>query len=107
MTDDWAPTRALRRAVGMTLLLLVGAVLLGRPDLVVLAAPFALGTALALRRRPTLLPDATVATTATYVVEGDPVDVAVTVVNPDDARFDLAIVRSRPRSRPAEWPTSG
>ena len=44
------PTRALGRAVLLTGLLLLAAVLLGRVDLVVIAAPFALGTALALRR---------------------------------------------------------
>lgn len=95
MSDDWVPTRALRRAVGVVLLLLVAAVVLGRPDIVVLAAPFALGAAVALRRRPRVLPEATVSTPAAYVVEGDRVEVAVTVVNPDDAPYDLAVVRAR------------
>lgn len=48
----WAPTRALGRAVLLTGLLLIGGVLLGRADLVVLATPFAVGTAFSLRRRP-------------------------------------------------------
>ena len=46
----WAPTRALGRAVLLAGLLLLLAVLLGRVDLVVLAAPFALGTALGAAR---------------------------------------------------------
>ena len=52
----WTPTRALGRAVLLTGLLLMAGVLLGRVDLVVLAAPFALGTAFALRRRPPAAP---------------------------------------------------
>ncbi|BCB86944.1 hypothetical protein Psuf_042570 [Phytohabitans suffuscus] len=49
---EWAPTRALGRAVLVTGLLLIAGVLAGRVDLVVLAIPFALGTAVALHRRP-------------------------------------------------------
>ncbi|GFJ89619.1 hypothetical protein Prum_032610 [Phytohabitans rumicis] len=49
---EWAPTRALGRAVLLTGLLLITGVLVGRVDLVVLAIPFAVGTAVALRRRP-------------------------------------------------------
>ncbi|MEV4201720.1 DUF58 domain-containing protein, partial [Micromonospora globbae] len=41
----WTPTRALGRAVLLTGLLLLAGVVLGRVDLVVLATPFALGTA--------------------------------------------------------------
>ena len=53
----WTPTRAFGRAVLVVGLLLFGAVLLRRVDLVVLAAPFALGAALGRagagpRRRP-------------------------------------------------------
>src|SRR2546429_135026 len=49
---DWVPTRALGRAILVAGLLLLLAAVFGRVDLVVLAAPFALGTALSLRRRP-------------------------------------------------------
>jgi uncharacterized protein (DUF58 family) len=52
----WAPTRALGRAVLVTGLLLIAGVALGRVDLIVLATPFAVGTAVALRRRPRELP---------------------------------------------------
>ena len=41
----WVPTRALGRAVLLTGLLLLAGVVLGRTDLIVLAVPFALGTA--------------------------------------------------------------
>ena len=49
---DWVPTRALGRAIVVAGVLLLLAAVSGRVDLVVLAAPFALGTALSLRRRP-------------------------------------------------------
>src|SRR5262249_33878003 len=50
--DEWVPTRAFGRAILVTGLLVFVAVLTGRFDLVVIAAPFALGTALSLCRRP-------------------------------------------------------
>ncbi|MCI4064316.1 DUF58 domain-containing protein [Micromonospora sp. R77] len=91
----WAPTWALGRAVLLTGLLLIGAVLLGRVDLVVLAAPFALGTAYALRRRPTAAPLLEIATTDVHLVEGGPLAATVTVGNPDTVPYDVAVVRSR------------
>ncbi|MFB9237308.1 DUF58 domain-containing protein [Plantactinospora siamensis] len=92
---SWAPTRALGRAVLLTGLLLLGAVLLGRVDLVVLAAPFALGTAYALRRRPVELPAVSVGVDDTHLVEGGPVTAAVTVGAPGPVTYDLALVRTR------------
>ncbi|MFC4148311.1 DUF58 domain-containing protein [Micromonospora mangrovi] len=91
----WAPTWALGRAVLLTGLLLIAAVLLGRVDLVVLAAPFALGTAYALRRRPTAAPLLEIDTSDTHLVEGGPMAATVTVGNPDTVSYDVAVVRSR------------
>ncbi|WP_232534245.1 DUF58 domain-containing protein [Plantactinospora sp. KBS50] len=82
------------RAVLLTGLLLLGAVLLGRVDLVVLAAPFALGTAYALRRRPTAVPRLAVATGDPILVEDGPVAATVTVGAPGPVGYDLALVRT-------------
>ncbi|MGC4876182.1 DUF58 domain-containing protein [Micromonospora sp. DT43] len=95
-TDGWAPTPALGRAVLLAGLLLVAGVLLGRVDLVVLASPFALGTAYALRRRPTTLPQVWItAGDDAPLVEGGEVSAAVSVGNPDTVDYDLVVVRSR------------
>ncbi|WP_030486750.1 DUF58 domain-containing protein [Micromonospora chokoriensis] len=92
----WAPTPALGRAVLLTGLLLVAGVLLGRVDLIVLAAPFALGTAYALRRRPTALPQVWITQGDDGpLVEGGEVTAAVTVGNPDTIDYDLVVMRSR------------
>ncbi|MDG4807934.1 DUF58 domain-containing protein [Micromonospora sp. WMMD1120] len=92
----WAPTPALGRAVLLAGLLLVAGVLLGRVDLIVLAAPFALGTTYALRRRPTALPQVWIsAGDDGPLVEGGDVTAAVTVGNPDTVDYDLVVVRSR------------
>ncbi|WP_433117783.1 DUF58 domain-containing protein [Micromonospora sp. CA-246542] len=92
----WAPTPALGRAVLLAGLLLVAGVLLGRVDLVVLAAPIALGTAYALRRRPTALPQVWITSAEDGpLVEGGEVSAAVSVGNPDTVDYDLVVVRSR------------
>ncbi|MFI7659748.1 DUF58 domain-containing protein [Micromonospora parva] len=92
----WAPTPALGRAVLLAGLLLVAGVLLGRVDLIVLAAPFALGTAYALRRRPTALPQVWISQgDGGPLVEGGDVAAAVSVGNPDTVDYDLVVMRSR------------
>ncbi|MEU5562296.1 DUF58 domain-containing protein [Micromonospora musae] len=91
----WAPTRALGRAVLLTGLLLVAGVVLGRIDLIVLAAPFALGTAYALRRRPAALPQVWVETDDGHLVEGSDLAAAVAVGNPDTVDYEVVVVRSR------------
>ncbi|MCZ7473280.1 MULTISPECIES: DUF58 domain-containing protein [unclassified Micromonospora] len=93
--SGWAPTWALGRAVLLTGVLLVAAVLLGRIDLVVLATPFALGTAYALRRRPAGLPELELGVGDTHLVEGAPLAATVAVANPDLIGYDLAVVRTR------------
>ncbi|MDZ5442026.1 DUF58 domain-containing protein [Micromonospora sp. 4G57] len=91
----WAPTWALGRAVLLTGLLLIAAVLFGRVDLVVLATPFALGTAYALRRRPTAGPQLEISTGDAHLVEGGPMTATVAVGNPDTVSYDVAVVRTR------------
>ncbi|WP_410809774.1 DUF58 domain-containing protein [Micromonospora sp. 067-2] len=92
----WAPTWALGRAVLLAGLLLVAGVLLGRVDLIVLAAPFALGTAYALRRRPSALPQVWITPANDGpLVEGGEVTAAVSVGNPDTVDYDLVVLRSR------------
>ncbi|MEU3453944.1 DUF58 domain-containing protein [Micromonospora sp. NPDC006766] len=93
--SGWEPTRALGRAVLLTGLLLIAAVLLGRIDLVVLATPFALGTAYGLRRRPSALPELEIVTGEAQLVEGAPMTATVVVANPDTVSYDMALVRTR------------
>lgn len=94
-TPEWAPTRALGRAVLLTGLLLIAGVLLGRVDLVVLAIPFAVGTAFALRRRPRERPRIAIEAGDAYLAEGDEVTGSVTVGNPDPVAYDLVVVRTQ------------
>ncbi|GAB3945684.1 hypothetical protein GCM10027614_37880 [Micromonospora vulcania] len=87
---------ALGRAVLIAGLLLVAAVLLGRVDLIVLATPFALGTAYALRRRPTALPQVWISPGDDGpLVEGGEVTAVVSVGNPDTVDYDLVVLRTR------------
>ena len=94
----WVPTRALGRTVLLTGLLLVLGVALGRVDLVLLAAPFAIGAAVGLRRMPRSAPEVTIDSGDEYVVEGGRVDAALTVSNPDVIAYDLVVVRTRTSS---------
>ncbi|MER7330189.1 MULTISPECIES: DUF58 domain-containing protein [unclassified Micromonospora] len=91
----WLPTRALGRAVLLTGLLLIAGVLLGRVDLIVLAAPFAIGTAYSLRRRPAALPQVWISADESHLVEGGDLTGTVSVGNPDVLDYDVAVVRSR------------
>ncbi|MFC0526290.1 DUF58 domain-containing protein [Phytohabitans kaempferiae] len=92
---EWTPTRALGRAVLMTGLLLIAGVLAGRVDLVVLAIPFALGTTVALHRRPRERPRIALEVDEGYLVEGAEAVAAVTVGNPEAPAYDLVVVRTR------------
>ena len=91
----WVPTRALGRSVLLTGLLLVLGVALGRVDLVLMAAPFAIGTAIGLRRMPRATPELTVTADEEHVVEGGHIEASVTVANPDVIAYDLVVVRTR------------
>ena len=90
----WAPTRAFGRAVLLSGLFILLGVALGRVDLVVLAAPFAIGATLGLRRRPHAAPTVRVEAGEENLVEGGRVDVAITVTNPDVTSYDLIVVRT-------------
>ena len=94
----WVPTRALGRAVLIAGLLLIAGVGLSRVDLVLLATPFLIGTAVSLHRRPCAAPDLAVTTEAVNRVEGGDVIAELEVINPDEVRYDLVLVRAR-RSR--------
>ncbi|AVT34619.1 MULTISPECIES: DUF58 domain-containing protein [unclassified Plantactinospora] len=91
---DWVSTRALGRAVLLTGLFLVAGALLGRIDLVVLAAPFALGTAYALRRRPVRPPEIGIGAEDTNLVEGGELVGGISVGNLDEVGYDLVLVRT-------------
>jgi uncharacterized protein (DUF58 family) len=89
------PTRALGRTVLLIGLLLLLGVTLGRVDLVLLAAPFAIGAAVGLRRMPHSAPELTIETGDDYLVEGGHVEASVTVSNPDVISYDLVVLRTR------------
>ncbi|WP_082772369.1 DUF58 domain-containing protein [Actinoplanes sp. TFC3] len=91
----WVPTRALGRTVLITGLLLVLGVALGRVDLVLLAAPFAIGAAVALRRMPRFAPELSIEADEEHIVEGGNVRAGLTVANPDVITYDLVVVRAR------------
>ncbi|WP_432831687.1 DUF58 domain-containing protein [Dactylosporangium sp. CA-092794] len=88
------PTRALGRAVLVAGALVFVAVIIGRYDLVAIAAPFAIGTAISLVRRPRRVPTLEVSTAEPFLVEGNDVDVTVSVGNPNPSGFDLVVVRA-------------
>jgi uncharacterized protein (DUF58 family) len=90
----WAPTPAFGRAVLVVGVLLVAAMLLGRADLVVLAAPFALGAALGIWRRPSRVPVVRADLGADFVGEGGRVAAGLSVGNLDEVRYDLVVLRT-------------
>jgi uncharacterized protein (DUF58 family) len=92
-TPGWAPTRALGRAVLLAGVLVLLGTLLGRLDLIALATPFALGTALALRRRPAQAPGVDIGLAEETVEEGGGAGVTVVLANPTQVRFDVAVIR--------------
>jgi uncharacterized protein (DUF58 family) len=90
----WSPTPALARAVLVTGLLAVAGVLLGRADVVLLAAPVALGTAWALRRRPAAVPELSIEASEAAVVEGAGTGATVSAANPGPAGYDVMVLRT-------------
>jgi len=79
----WRPTGAYVRAVGVGAALLLGAVLLRRPDLVVLAAPLLVGAGLALAARPAAGPSVRLSVPAQALLEGGRATVTAIVDAPD------------------------
>ena len=95
LTQDWQPTRALGRALLVCGMLLVGAVLFGRIDLVVLAVPFAVSVAWGLSRRPVTVPGLRLATSEEYATEGSELATTLAMANRDVVSYDLAIARTQ------------
>jgi len=90
----WTTTKAFGRAVLLVGVLLFGAVLLRRPDLVVLGAPFAIGIALGVWRRPRALPEVAIEVTETVLSEGQPIEGRIDVGNPDPVGYHLVLLRA-------------
>lgn len=89
----WTATRALGRTVWMAgLLVLIGA-LLGRPDLIAIAAPFAVAAALTLRSRPAVEPVLELELPAEPPVEGSELTARLRVTNPSSRPYDLVVAR--------------
>lgn len=91
--STWAPTRALGRAILVCGLCVFLAVLLGRFDLVVLAAPFAISVAWALHRERPQAPLLELEPPADPAREGSEVTVGVRLHNPGPSRLSPVVVR--------------
>lgn len=79
----WRPTRALQRATAVVGVALVLAIVLTRVELVLVAVPFALGTAVSLTARPQQAPQPALSLDSATTVEGTPVAARVAVRNDD------------------------
>src|SRR5690606_20101889 len=90
--DHWRPTRALQRAIGLVSLLLVLALVFGRPDLVVLALPLVVGSLWALWRRPATVPDVVVRVDRNQVGEGERFTAVASVSNATGAPLGPVVV---------------
>jgi uncharacterized protein (DUF58 family) len=89
----WTPTRALGRAMLFSGLVIIVGVFFGRVDLIVLAAPFAIGAAWGLRRRPTGPPLVAFEVAQDEVAEGGRVDLALELSHADTVPLDLVVGR--------------
>lgn len=92
----WRPTAALLRAVATGGALLLGAVLLRREDLVVLAAPLLIGTVLALTRRPAEPPEIELTVPPGAVLEGDRLPATVEIGTPVGIDVASVVLRVPP-----------
>jgi uncharacterized protein (DUF58 family) len=90
LRGPWQPTRAVRRAVGLSCLFLVVGAVLGRPDLVAMGSPLAVGLLLALSRRPTTAPEVSLEVPASLLVEGQVTTAEVAIAT--DFPLDVATV---------------
>jgi uncharacterized protein (DUF58 family) len=89
----WRPSMALRRGVLLVVLPSLLAVLAGQPELVLVAVPFAVGTAWALMRHPGRVPQARLSLDQEHGLEGGAADARVTVRNDTDVPM-LCVVRA-------------
>lgn len=90
---DWLPTRAFGRAVLLVALLTLAAVFTRRPDLVVLAAPIAIGAALGLWHRPRSAPEVHLRLNDNVQAEGGALRGSIDITNHDKLRYDLVVAR--------------
>jgi uncharacterized protein (DUF58 family) len=90
----WTPTHAFGRAVLLSGLLLIAGVALGRADLVVLATPFVLGAAVALRRRPVGVPALRLGLTVDDLPEAGEAAGTLHMANNDGADYDVVVART-------------
>jgi uncharacterized protein (DUF58 family) len=90
----WQPTRALRRGIALAVLTVLAATALGTPELVLVAVPFAFGTALSLAARPARPPAAALVLDQPSSVEGGELAARVRVENHQPQRL-LCVVRAQ------------
>src|SRR5262245_30062286 len=83
------------RAINVTSFLLVAGIVLHHIDLVVLAVPFAIGTAFSLRRRPGHLPLVRDESAGGVLAEGSKASLSLLLGNRDPVAYDLVVVRTR------------
>lgn len=91
----WRASRSLARAVMLAGVLVIAGVVLGRVDVVLLATPFVVGTAWALRRRPEGGPSVEVTVAEPALSEAATASATVSTANPDRVDYDLVVVHSR------------
>ena len=80
---EWRRTAALTRAVAVAACCLIASVAFGRVDLVLIAAPFVVGTALLLRDRPAKVPEARLDLGEATCAEGGTASAVLRVANPE------------------------
>jgi uncharacterized protein (DUF58 family) len=90
----WYPTRALRRGGALAAVPLLAALLTGQVELVLLAVPFAIGTAMSLARRPAGVPEPSLSLDQPATVEGGAANARVTVHHDDPVPM-LCVVSAR------------
>ncbi len=95
VTTGWQPTEMLSRAAAGAAVLALAAVVVGRPDLLVLAMPLAGFAAAALRRRPTAPPRSVSSLGAAAVAEGQSTRLLVAVTADDPVEHLTVLVPPR------------
>ena len=93
----WQPTTALVRAGAVIAACLLLGIVFGRPDLIVIAAPFVIGTGIALARRPRRPVTARLRIEEDGLAEGAPLAATVTVTNDDDTPISTTVHALVPR----------
>jgi uncharacterized protein (DUF58 family) len=89
----WLPTRAFGRAILVVSVVLLGAVFTRRADLVILAAPIAIGAAMGLWWRPGREPHVALHVDTTVVGESGDLAATIDIANHDRVRYDLVVAR--------------